>query len=88
MGKKTLEEIGKILLVSMISILISTMATRRIALDKKMDRAEYNEDQNQRWTAHDKIEKEKDKRLEDMYQMVKDIYYKEFNKDYKNKEGK
>lgn len=53
MGKKTLEEIGKILLVSMISILVSTSVARRQLISKKLDKAtfeNYVQHHNQRHT--------------------------------------
>ena len=49
-------------------------------IDKKLDKVEYEKDQTEKWKAHDKVEGEKDKRLEDMYQMVKELYNKEFKK--------
>lgn len=52
MGKKTLEEIGKILLVSLISILISIQATRRVLLDKKLNRTEFIEYKSEHSERH------------------------------------
>ena len=48
MGKKTLEEIGKILLVSIISILITTLTARRVLLDSKVDKTQYENDNKKR----------------------------------------
>lgn len=83
MGKKTLEEIGKILLVSIISILISVMATRRVILDKKLDRSEYIEDQSQRWGLHKEIHDKDDKRMDEVRDMVKFLYENELKKQNK-----
>ena len=54
MGKKTLEEVGKILLVSFISILISVQATRRVLLDSKLDKTEFNEYKRDHEKKHDR----------------------------------
>jgi hypothetical protein len=80
MGKKTLEEIGKILLVSMISILISVTSVRRKLLDEKMGRDEYEKDQDKRWEAHDKIQSKNDARNEETFRMVKFLYEQEIKK--------
>lgn len=70
MGKKTLEEIGKILLVSMISILISVTATRRVLIDKKLDKAEYYRDQSK----HEKLHESDKKDLKHITDRVDAIY--------------
>jgi hypothetical protein len=72
MGKKTLEEVGKIILVTLISIIMTSIYARRSIIDGKMGRDEYKEDQSQRWAAHDAVEAERAKRTEDMYNMVKE----------------
>jgi hypothetical protein len=85
MGKKTFEEIGKILLVSIISILISISATRRILLDSKLDKEDYKADQKTRWSEHDKqhdLENERDK---ETYNMVKFLYENAINEKKSNK---
>jgi hypothetical protein len=44
MGRKALEEIGKVLLVSIISIILSVTLTARKFIDKKLDKEEYRRD--------------------------------------------
>lgn len=69
MGKKTLEEIGKILLVSFISILITGIYARRRLLDGKLDKTAYDSDQELRWNSHNithELERENDKRNTEM----------------------
>lgn len=80
MGKKTLEEIGKILLVSFISIMLTSIGVRRTLLDTKLDKEEYKEDQARRWDSHDKIQAKNDERNAETYRMVKFLYEREINK--------
>ncbi|MDH3877238.1 MAG: hypothetical protein OET18_05305 [Desulfobacterales bacterium] len=47
MSKKTLEEIFKIIIVSVISIFITYLQVRRELLDSKLDKIEYKEDQKE-----------------------------------------
>jgi len=55
MGKNTLQEIGKILLVSFISIIMSVMATRRLLIDKKLDKVEYYRDKEYHTKEHEQL---------------------------------
>ena len=70
MEKKTLEEIGKILLVSIISILVSVMATRRVLLDSKLDKSIYYRDQE----LHNERHKREREDLKETKEMVRDIH--------------
>ena len=44
------------------------------AVESKLDVTEYEADQLQRWNNHDAIEAQKQKREDDMYEMVKYLY--------------
>lgn len=57
MGKKTFEEIGKVLLVSFVSILISVQVTRRALLDGKLDKLEFKEYKEDHNNRHDRENK-------------------------------
>ena len=70
MGRKTFEEIGKLLLVSMISILITSSVTRRTLLDRKLDKSEYILDQ----AEHKEDHKQDKKDIEYVRGKVDDIY--------------
>jgi hypothetical protein len=52
MGKKTLEEIIKLFLVSVISIIATTIITSRTLIDRKLDKNEYLQDQEEKWEEH------------------------------------
>lgn len=76
MGKKTFEEIGKILLVSFISIIISVQATRRVLLDGKLDKQEFVDYK----AEHDKKHEQEQKEREYVRQRLDDIYDHLLNK--------
>ena len=73
MGKKTFEEIGKILLVSLISILISVTATRRTLIDKKLDKEEFKEYKNEHNDRHDRDSED----IKEVKAMVQFLYENE-----------
>lgn len=51
-------------------------------LESKINEVDYEADQSKRWKAHDLLEAEKEKRQNDMYEMIKEIRFdvKELNK--------
>jgi hypothetical protein len=71
MGQKTIEEIGKILLVSIISILISVMATRRVLLDRKLDKIEFDRYVDKHDARHDREMDNVDKKLDLILELIK-----------------
>ena len=77
MGKKTLEEVGRILLISFITIIITLVTARRTLLDAKLSKTDYEIDQKLRWEGHDKEQRKNDFRNEKTYEMVLFLYQKE-----------
>jgi sensor domain CHASE-containing protein len=80
MGKKTLEDIAKLILMSFITFILTTVGVKRTMLDSKMDRMEYEKDQEQRWNAHDQVQKKNDERNQETHDMVKFLYENEISK--------
>ena len=60
MGKNALEKIGTAIIISIISIGLTTVVTRRTLIDGKLDKSEYYRDQDKHELKH--IQEEKDMR--------------------------
>ena len=80
MGKKAAEEIGKALLISIISFLLTTTYVRQKVLNDKLDKIEYRYDQDSRWNTHKSVHEIESKALEDLSKQVGWLYQNEINK--------
>lgn len=80
MGKKTLEDIAKLILMSFITFILTSVGIRRTMLDSKMDKIEYEADQEKRWNAHDEVQKKNDERAQKTFDMVLFLYESEISK--------
>jgi hypothetical protein len=76
MGKKTLEEIGKVLLVSIISVLVSVTATRRVLLDSKLDKSEFDRYVDKHESTHNDEQND----IKEVKEMVLFLYEEEIKK--------
>ena len=73
MGKKTYEEIAKIILTTVIAFLLTTMATRRILIDSKLDKDEYYRDKQAHAKEHVDLENRITKHFDDRFDDFKDF---------------
>jgi hypothetical protein len=71
MGKKTLEEIGKILLISFISILLTSITVRRALLDGKLDKDEYYRDKSEHNERHKRENENTNDKLDLIIELAK-----------------
>lgn len=84
MGKKTIEDLAKLILMIIITAVINFYTAKRhlkdSKLEGKLDRTEYEKDQKEKWSNHNKLHIEENKAAELQSKQIQWLYQNEIMK--------